>query len=76
MLGAKYLGLQFILLSGLVLLSACAAQAPAVTEATSEFSITRSNPATMVDPALFGYTQIVTVNHGRWSTWRGRALPS
>ena len=65
MLGAKHTGLRFVSLSAAVLLSACAAQAPAVTEATSEFSITRSNPATMVDPALFGYTQVVTVNHGK-----------
>jgi enamine deaminase RidA (YjgF/YER057c/UK114 family) len=30
----------------------------------SDFSITRVNPATMVDPALFGYTQVVTVTNG------------
>lgn len=31
----------------------------------NDFSIARTNPATMVDPTLFGYTQVVTVNNGR-----------
>jgi enamine deaminase RidA (YjgF/YER057c/UK114 family) len=31
----------------------------------SAFSITHTNPATMTDPSLFGYTQVVTVNNGK-----------
>jgi enamine deaminase RidA (YjgF/YER057c/UK114 family) len=30
-----------------------------------DFSVTHSNPDTMVDPSLFGYSQIVTVNNGK-----------
>jgi enamine deaminase RidA (YjgF/YER057c/UK114 family) len=36
-----------------------------MTTTDEQFSISRSNPDTMVDPALFGYTQVVTVNNGR-----------
>jgi enamine deaminase RidA (YjgF/YER057c/UK114 family) len=31
----------------------------------NNFSIARMNPETMVDPTLFGYTQVVTVNNGQ-----------
>ncbi len=34
-------------------------------ESEQALAITRSNPDTMVDPTLFGYTQIVTVENGR-----------
>jgi enamine deaminase RidA (YjgF/YER057c/UK114 family) len=47
------------------LLSACATAGPEVSEGAAEFSIQRENPETMVDPTLFGYTQVVTVNHGK-----------
>ena len=30
-----------------------------------DFSITKFNPDSMVDPALFGYSQVVTVNNGK-----------
>jgi enamine deaminase RidA (YjgF/YER057c/UK114 family) len=43
-----------------VILSACAA-----TSGSDEFSIERHNPDTMVDPSLFGYSQVVTVNNGK-----------
>ena len=62
---AKNTGHGLFWLAAAMLLSACAAQAPAVSEEAAEFSITRSNPATMVDPKLFGYTQVVTVNKGK-----------
>ena len=48
------------LICAAVILSACA-----TTAAKDEFSIARTNPPTMVDPTLFGYTQIVTVNNGK-----------
>lgn len=47
------------LMCAAVILSACA-----TTAAKDEFSIARTNPDTMVDPTLFGYTQVVTVNNG------------
>jgi enamine deaminase RidA (YjgF/YER057c/UK114 family) len=50
-----------------IVLTSCAAQTPGsdpAVESVSDFSITRVNPATMVDPALFGYTQVVTVTNG------------
>ena len=62
---SKNAGHRLFLLAAAMLLSACAAQAPAVSEEGAEFSIARSNPATMVDPQLFGYTQVVTVNKGK-----------
>ena len=48
------------LICAAVFLSACTS-----TSGNDNFSITRSNPDTMVDPTLFGYTQVVTVNNGR-----------
>jgi enamine deaminase RidA (YjgF/YER057c/UK114 family) len=53
-------------LAGLTMLAACAVQPPVKSEVgADDFSITRTNPVTMVDPTLFGYTQIVTVNKGK-----------
>ena len=48
------------LICAIVFLSACAAVSD-----QDDFSVVRSNPDTMVDPTLFGYTQVVTVNNGR-----------
>ena len=47
-----------LILSAALLLGACA------TGSSGDFAITRTNPETMVDPTLFGYTQIVTVSNG------------
>jgi len=41
-----------------------ACQAPP-TDPSTDFSIDRQNPATLVDPTAFGYSQIVTVNNGK-----------
>jgi enamine deaminase RidA (YjgF/YER057c/UK114 family) len=41
------------------LLVACAGQS------ANEFSVSHVNPDTMVDPSLFGYTQVVSVHNGR-----------
>ena len=46
-----------------LLLNACASSAPDT--AAGQFSITRVNPETMVDPASFGYSQVVTASNGR-----------
>ena len=47
------------------LICAAAISVACTTNGTNEFSVTRTNPETMVDPTLFGYTQVVTVNNGR-----------
>jgi enamine deaminase RidA (YjgF/YER057c/UK114 family) len=53
-------------MAGLTMLAACAVQPPVTNEAgADDFSITHTNPVTLVDPTLFGYTQIVTVNKGK-----------
>ena len=44
----------------LTLLSACTAVSP-----SSDLRIEHLNPDTMVDPAAFGYSQVVTVTNGR-----------
>ena len=44
----------------LVSLSACTAMS-----SDAGFGISHLNPDTMVDPAAFGYSQVVTVNNGR-----------
>ena len=51
------------LLLSLVVLAGCATTQ--TNGAQGEFSITRTNPDTMVDPTTFGYTHVVTVNNGR-----------
>jgi enamine deaminase RidA (YjgF/YER057c/UK114 family) len=48
------------LLCAAVILAACA-----TATGKDEFSIVRTNPDTMVDPTLFGYTQVVAVNNGK-----------
>ena len=48
------------LVCALALLSACTAVSP-----VPDFGIEHLNPDTMVDPAAFGYSQVVTVNNGR-----------
>ena len=47
-----------------LLLAGCANN-PSAPMKPAEFSIDHLNPETMVDPTNFGYSQVVTVNHGR-----------
>ena len=50
-----------LLLTGLMVAVVACSTAPT----RNDFSIARMNPETLVDPTLFGYTQVVTVNNGR-----------
>jgi enamine deaminase RidA (YjgF/YER057c/UK114 family) len=65
MAGFKRCWRQGVALSGTILIAGCAAQTAIEGHADTAFSITHTNPDTMVDPTLFGYTQIVTVNNGK-----------
>jgi enamine deaminase RidA (YjgF/YER057c/UK114 family) len=47
------------------LIAACEATGTIKQDGPADLSITHTNPATMVDPTRFGYTQIVTVNSGK-----------
>ena len=66
MLSLRSFWRHLMCLAGLTMLVACAVQPPVKNAVgTDDFSITHTNPVTMVDPTLFGYTQIVTVNKGK-----------
>ena len=52
----------FLVMVTILLVSGCVTATP---ETSRNFEIERINPETMVDPTLFGYTQVVTVNNGR-----------
>lgn len=54
--------LSGILLSVTVLVACATSQSDAV---QNEFSISHINPDTMIDPVIFGYSHVVTVNNGR-----------
>jgi enamine deaminase RidA (YjgF/YER057c/UK114 family) len=57
------------LMTAAIFLSACATtgadRGSDDSDVASAFSISRTNPDTMVDPTAFGYTQVVTVNNGK-----------
>jgi enamine deaminase RidA (YjgF/YER057c/UK114 family) len=55
---------RLAVLAGVTLLTACTALRPDAA-ADKDFSISHINPPTMVDTKSFGYTQVVTINHGR-----------
>jgi len=51
------------LLLSVIVLAGCATTQTNATQ--GEFSITHTNPDTLVDPTMFGYSHVVTVNNGR-----------